>query len=228
MEQEPRLGVRIVDALALTDAEAYKRVEERAQDYFSSFAGRWFDRMVDRNEPDRITRRDLVAVSMLSTPIAPHAAAWMLTDGAEQISRLLAEIPTGLELWEADQAILDDDAPLGQLWHLLQVGCWPKNTPSNGVGPVGAGKLLAAKRPDLVPIFDDFVDARLQPPPGQFWKAMRNELLTPEQRLEIAIAVVPIGSMQPDGLELSFLREIDIAVWTCEWYSRRPPTKTAS
>ena len=42
---------------------------------------------------------------------------------------------------------------------------------------------------------------------------MRSGLSTPEQRICPAIAVTPIASAQPDGLEVSFLREIYIALW---------------
>jgi len=223
-DQSVRLGTGIIEALGATYEPGYERIKATCADYFASFSGSWFDRLARHDEPNRITADDLVAVSMLSTPIDPHAGAWMLGDGAEEVGQLLAQIPPDTRLWEVDEDVLEDDAPLSQLWHLLQEGCWPAKKPSNGVGAVTAGKLLAAKRPLLVPIYDDFIETRLQPPRGQFWKAMRNQLLASEDRLLIAIAVGSVHDDGPDHPELSLLRRIDIAVWKTEWDARHRQT----
>ena len=212
-EPQPSLGISIEAALGLISEGGYAAVEPLVAQYFASCPGRWFDRLVDRNQPDQLTTRDLVAVSMLGTAIDPHAAAWILDEGARPISDLLAQIPSGIELWLIDEAVLADDAPLAQLMRLLQHGRWPDSIGPNGIELAGATKLLAAKRPDLVPIYDVHVEVRLQPTPGQFIQAMRSGLSTPEQRIGPAIALAPIDRAQPDGIELSFLRRIDIALW---------------
>ena len=69
-DQSVRLGTGIIEALAATDEPGYERIKATCADYFASFSGSWFDRLARHDEPNRITADDLVAVSMLSTPIA--------------------------------------------------------------------------------------------------------------------------------------------------------------
>jgi hypothetical protein len=182
------------------------------------------DPIASRSRPDHITESDLVAVSMLGTPIDPLDAAWILYDGADQICELVVEIPAEVDLWRADESTLADDAPLGRLLDLLlgERGLHP--TGPSGIGPSGAGKLIAAKRPHLVPISDDHVEVLL-PPPSGFVHALRTALSTPEQRLAIVIAVTPIGGVRPDGLELSMLRPLDIALRMSPSVRNRPTRK---
>jgi hypothetical protein len=213
----PRLGQRISDVIGPPDGDAVSLAER----YFDSFSGRWFDTLSDREHPDEITASDIVAVSMLSVNVDPHAAAWMLGPGATEISDLLTQIPSDIQLGDADDSLIDEPSAAARLWRRLQTGCWPDDRGSNGVGAVTAGKLLAAKRPALIPIYDDFVAVQLQPPAGQFWFAMRNELRDDgEARLVNAVTVGAIDARHPDHLHLSLLRKIDIVVWMREWISR--------
>ena len=61
---------------------------ESLRDYFARFRGSWFERLVDREEPDSITARDIVAVSTLSVDIPPGTAIWLLGEGKEQVTAL--------------------------------------------------------------------------------------------------------------------------------------------
>jgi len=50
------------------------------------------------------------------------------------------------------------------------------------VGWVNAGKLMAAKRPRLIPVFDSGVKRALKPPSGRFWVTMYDQLSDDEGR----------------------------------------------
>ena len=79
---------------------------------------------------------------------------------------------------------------------------------------VKAGKLLASKRPRLVPILDDFVISELKPPQGRFWVSLYDQLVDKKRRDTIA----EVCSCAPD--HVSLLRRIDVAVWMHVWAQR--------
>jgi hypothetical protein len=72
---------------------------------------------------------------------------------------------------------------------------------------VTAGKLLAAKRPLLIPILDSHVERVLKPPKGRFWVTMYDQLADESQRQRITRACMSA----PQGVAL--LRCIDVALW---------------
>lgn len=132
------------------------------------FSGAYFDQLADPDHPDRFMPTDLVAVTMLSVEVPAHAAIWILDAGQQELSQLLQEVGPDRDIWEATDEELADGSPAHRLWRVLQ------GLP--GVGVVTAGKLLAAKRPSLIPIWDSHVAAALGPPRGHFWLAMRDSL----------------------------------------------------
>jgi hypothetical protein len=75
------------------------------------------------------------------------------------------------------------------------------------VGGVTAGKLMAAKRPRMIPIFDDRVDRMLAPKDELFWVSMHDELKDEQRR--ITIERVCAGA----PAHVSLLRRIDVALW---------------
>lgn len=70
-----------------------------------------------------------------------------------------------------------------------------------------AGKLMAAKRPRLIPILDNRVSDFLKPPDGLFWVSLHDELSEESCRAAIAQAC---KSAPP---WVSLLRRIDVAMW---------------
>jgi hypothetical protein len=74
------------------------------------------------------------------------------------------------------------------------------------MGPTTISKLMAAKRPRLVPIFDSVVRA-LFPPVQNHWQAFYRVTSDPKLRLESSIA-------SPGGPESAgFLRRLDVLLW---------------
>jgi hypothetical protein len=85
------------------------------------------------------------------------------------------------------------------------------------VGWVVAGKLLAAKRPRLLPILDNEVNNFLKPPKEMFWVSMYDELADTTRRNVIA----EVCRVAPG--HVSLLRRIDVALWRAA-KRRRPNT----
>ena len=113
---------------------------------------------------------------MLSVTVPPHAAIRILETERDDFSRFLKAVGTDRPLWEADEAELAAGSPADELWQRL--------TGLHDVGPVIAGKLMASKRPNLIPVYDQDVYAALGWPRGQFgrrcgrrwWVHMRRQL----------------------------------------------------
>lgn len=170
--------------------------------YFTSFNGRHFERFsaMGSAEPNRFAATDILAVEALSVKVPPNSAAKLIDTEAEEFTALLREIPDDKDLWEMEASDLGEGSPALTLYRRLKG--------LHGVGPVTATKLMASKRPRLMPVIDSLVTAVLEPPGGWFWVPMRNQLADPGRRKKIAEVV----SCAPDNVTL--LRRIDVAVWT--------------
>ncbi|MET7132644.1 DUF6308 family protein [Cellulosimicrobium sp. MI9406] len=170
----------------------------------TGWAGSRFERLAgggDRPETaDRFTADDLVAVSLLSVNVPPHGAIDLLETRADEFAQLLAEIPHDVELVDLE-SIPDDWAP-GRLWEALRG--------IQGIGWVTAGKLLARKRPRLVPVYDTVVRAAVQPT-ASFWEALRAELRADDRALHRHL--LSLRDEAGIGDDISALRVFDVVVW---------------
>ncbi|MGW9416974.1 DUF6308 family protein [Cellulosimicrobium funkei] len=194
----------------------------------TGWAGSRFERLAgggDRPETaDRFTADDLVAVSLLSVNVPPHGAIELLEARADEFAELLAEIPHDVELVNLE-SIPDDWAPV-RLWETLR--------DIHGIGWVTAGKLLARKRPRLVPVYDTVVRAAVQPT-ASFWEALRAELRADDRALHRHL--VSLRDEAGIGDDISALRVFDVVVWMHHRYlvptadaevARRPRVTSAS
>lgn len=179
------------------------------------YTGGWFDRLAGQSEPDAFTAQDIVAISMLSVTVPAHAAIELLETERDDFSKLLERVDKTRHIWEVEEAVLGPGSHADDLWHRLRK--------LDGVGAVIAGKLLAAKRPRLIPVFDQHVHAALAPPPGEFWMAMRLSMEDAHQIVTAAVSEAGVG--------LTPLRAVDVVVWMHQhgWTSageslRPPPT----
>jgi hypothetical protein len=190
---------------------AAQEADRALKEYFSKsgnrFTGSRFEEFCDSTHPDEITERDLVAVSMLGVAIPPRPALWILSgDGRSQISALLSQVPTSLNIWD-NGADLSKTGAMWQLWDLLGRAHWPEPRKSGGLGGfTKRSKLLASKRPHLMPVLDDVV-RNVLPPVADHWKAFRQVLQVSQNRKDIEAAT----TAAPGGLSL--LRKIDIVLW---------------
>lgn len=173
---------------------------------FESFAGGG-----EANEPNRITATDLLAVSMLSVHVPGQAALGTLGALGDEIESLLVQVPVGLTLEDLSdhgfKRILDVGSPADKIWKLLR-----QHEATWGVGQTTASKIMARKRPHLVPIYDSVVKAQLgmRDSGGQWvswWKAFQGE---DGRRFAAELEAIRAASGQT---HLSLLRVIDIVLW---------------
>lgn len=133
--------------------------------------------------------------------ILPDAAAKLLITEPDRFNSFLREIPWSLDIWQVRRLDLDVGSSASDLHELLCSDAVP------GIGWVTAGKLLAAKRPRLVPILYKEVQAFLQPRQGLFWVSMYDELSDDYRRKTIADVCRSAPS------HVSLLRRMDAALW---------------
>jgi Family of unknown function (DUF6308) len=184
--------------------------------YRNEYTGAWFETIPDRSQPNTFTAADLLAVSMLAVNVGPNAAAWILGGGAQELSSLLGQI-RDIDIWDPKATVgISPKGPAEQLWTLLQQGRWPTANRANGIGPVIAGKLLAAKRPGLIPVWDQWVHYALRPDGDDFWMSMQyvfqDEAFRGNLKLVVAHAESLVNNAAPP-MPKQLLRVFDIIVW---------------
>jgi hypothetical protein len=164
----------------------------------SRYAGNTFLGLAP-NEPYTVSVADLLAVTLLDVNPPAAVVRELLPGGrlANHTSALLARVPLGVALWEVTDT---DPAWSKALWSLL------KDAP--GVGSTIAGKIVARKRPELIPIVDSVVTGRLECVTGTYWTTFRQILRDHGRRARIA-------SLAP---HTPVLRALDTLMWM---HSRR-------
>ena len=171
------------------------------------YTGGMFERLGgggDRPEGrDVITAEDLVAVSMLGVQVPPRAALLILGDEREHLAHHLAQIPVDVDLVDADGSLIGTRSAANLLWDVL--------VQLPGVGPVIAGKILARKRPRLVPVVDSVVLRVLEHPGTGYWRDLRHHLQADDRQLHRFLTCV-LRDVGLDG-RVSSVRAFDVAVW---------------
>src|SRR5699024_11443115 len=89
------------------------------------------------------------------------AALGILGDSSQEISRLLPDIGPELSIEKIKnekefEKHLGDDSPAQELWNLLRRN--DRRDRRWGIGPTTASKIMARKRPHLIPIEDSVVN----------------------------------------------------------------------
>jgi hypothetical protein len=157
--------------------------------YFApgAYTGQWFETFAAGGDPHRIAAEDLYAVEALSVQV-PFAVGRELLEGqlGRDVSAHLREIPLDAELGAtgADK-LVDGTGHADQAWHLLKSrnGRGEKT----GVGWVIAGKLLARKRPKLIPVYDTIVRCQFGAP-KRVWHNLHSRLAADDGALRLALA----------------------------------------
>lgn len=183
----------------LQAALATPQLRNALYEYFdacSTFAGHTFDSLGD-NPPDRITSDDLFAVTLLDLSWSPSTVRWLLGGLAQQVSTLLGSIDGSTTMWDSARGC-QELVKAETLWGLLN------GIP--GVGPTRIGKLMARKRPLLVPIADSVVISAVGTS-GSTWRTLR--YCFQQQSFQQAVE-----SVRPsNAADASLLRIFDVAIW---------------
>lgn len=98
-------------------------------------------------------------------------------------------------------AHLADGSPADHCWRLLVSGDAP------GIGATIAGKLLARKRPQLIPVYDDVVRCALGQP-SHFWISLHCALV---DNPDLAVELAALRAHAPPYV--SVIRVLDVVVW---------------
>ena len=189
-----------------------ENLEEAASDltsYFDSFTGSRFEHLADSDTPNSITARDIVAVSTLGVDVPAHVSIWILEEGAPAVSRELRAIPVDQDIWDPS-ADLGPSGPANRLWDLLRGAHWADQ--HGGMGDTKTSKLLATKRPRLIPINDSRTEALLYPgEPTDTWLAWRREFQA--NGGDLALVIDHLRRHEPRSEQLSALRVLDVVLW---------------
>jgi len=153
---------------------------------------------------DAITAGDIVAVSTLSVDVPAHASISLLGSDAGCVTSLLRDIPVGLDLVDAEETDIAPTSAAGRLWTFLREDV--------RIGRTTTSKLMARKRPQLIPIYDSVValELGLKGSKGH-WAWMREVLLADGGALNRR--AVGLQDTPGAGPLVSPLRVFDVVVW---------------
>jgi Family of unknown function (DUF6308) len=172
-----------------------------AKYYGGKYTGSRFDtaRQLESADPHRFTAHDIAAVATLSVPLSGEAVAG-LVDSDDQMAALLESVPTDVDLADASDSELETVFAVQRELDNI-----------TGIGHVTRSKLLAHKRPRLVPIRDQYVlTALVGRDYGPFTEPLRDALIEDSSIHERLDAVQRQARLsQP----LSILRSLDVVIW---------------
>jgi hypothetical protein len=181
------------------------------------FSGRRFESLgLESQQPpdcDRFAAADLLAVQCLSVTVPIEIALDLLEgDLGRQIGDLLSRVPVDVPLGTEDARLLVlDGGEADAAWHLLKA--------QDDVGWVSAGKLLARKRPHLIPVWDNVVRCAFGRPEGA-WLWLDDLLRAREGVILRLLGEVHEDAKVPAGVSL--LRVLDVVFWMRHRMSHQP------
>lgn len=171
------------------------------------FSGRHFDRFAGGGDAagcqDQVTAADILALNFLSIKDRLGAFAIdVLEVHREAIAKLLSAVPADVAMHEAPWTPYELGSAGHQLWELLCT-CGGKHM------WVYANKLLARKRPHLVPVYDRDV-RKLLLQPDSYWACLWSWFAGDQDR----VAAVTELRADVGGIEdISLLRCLDVVLW---------------
>jgi hypothetical protein len=151
-----------------------------------------------------VTAEDLIAVQLLSVQVRPHRALDLLQGQlGSDFGAALAKIPVDVELG-ADEALplIMEGGHADSAWRLLR--------DEDGIGWVIAGKLLARKRPKLVPVYDEVVSCAFGTGTG-FWEWLHGKLCEEGGVLAQSLDACHAEADLPAAI--SRIRVLDVVFW---------------
>jgi Family of unknown function (DUF6308) len=170
------------------------------------YTGRRFERLGDGGERpevcNTVTPADVLAVSLLGVESGiGRVAISVLEQQRDDIECLLKQIPCAA-LHDVPQAEIADGSAAWQLWELLRKA-------GGEYRSVTAYKLLARKRPALLPVYDRVVKGMLGAPRDVwecYWHWFDGDHSRVDETMRLRAAVGGIG-------DISLLRCLDVALW---------------
>lgn len=165
-----------------------------------------------------------MAITTLSVSLKAHGAINLLTDPDGHWARLLSLIPRDARLEDPrSDALIVEGGPAWELWGRL-AGTKQHPGKPNGSGPVVAGKLLARKRPHLIPIYDIRVKQLFDRPKTDhfFWAALAAALRADNGAFYDQLA--RLRDKAGIGEDIGVLRVFDVIAWMHQGRQGQVPT----
>lgn len=151
---------------------------------------------------DVFTAEDVIAVSLLSVHVTGRAALELLEHQSWRFSELLRAVGPDRDLVDVESTS-PDRFPARALNDAL------RELP--GVGPTTASKLLARKRPRLLPIYDSVIDRHLLQRSGRLWEPLRLALRAEDRQLHRHLINLRSAAGLPE--HVSVIRVLDVLAW---------------
>jgi hypothetical protein len=140
---------------------------------------------------------------MLSVRIPGRTSLRLLEEESARFNALLQQVPKELDLWEADEAVIAPGSPASELW--------ARTEKLPGGGWVTAGKLLARKRPRLIPVYDRVARKALGRKKGDGWWLPLQAVL--RDNPDLVARLFELRTDSKIGEDISPLRVLDVAIW---------------
>jgi len=155
-----------------------------------------------------VTADDLIALSLLSVPVNGEAALYLLERKSREIGDLLAQLPTDNDLAELGPEDLGAAWPARELWRVVRG--------ASDFGRVRTSKLLARKRPRLIPITDQGIETILGSDDNR-WRSLNEALNTPvDGATTLQQLLLQLRTESEIPPHISALRVLDVVAWM-EW-----------
>jgi hypothetical protein len=190
---------RFIDEFAVEQVQTYFKSGNYTGSHFERFAGGG-----DSPETrDRFTSDDLVATSFVGVRVPGRAALEILVDHPDELNDLLSQIPVDVDLWEASDEVVGPKSAAEQLWARL--------AELPGMNRVSSGKLLARKRPRLIPVYDKVIwKALLRDEQDEWWGPLRDVL---QKQSSILTGLTKVRTESRVGDDISLLRVLYVVLW---------------
>jgi hypothetical protein len=161
----------------------------------------WDSAKSRERDVNRFTADDLVAVTFLSVAVPPKAAWELLIRRPGDFNKKL-ETCSDRDLVDVNPHEINEEWPAWKLWNELRK--------LDGVDRVIAGKLLARKRPRLIPVYDRIVKA-VTGGDSNYWEPLCRALRADDKALHRRL--LRLRSEAGLSQSVSALRVFDVIAW---------------
>jgi hypothetical protein len=196
----------IVERRTAEAAELLQRYYATTSKGAPAYSGSQFEAVAALNtDPYSIGPADFIAAAMLSVDIPAQAAIRLLVRDAAEITDLLEQIPVDRDIVDIDPCELIRGSAASKLWSVLRRG-------TDGMGRTRTSKLLAAKRPRLIPIWDSFVEKATGLDTADYWRQFQRVLTADDHAVWTWLS--DLRELAPNvPNDVSNLRILDVLLW---------------